>query len=228
MNRNRGKAVRITKEIFQVGGSQFTSSEDAAIYLINFDGHAALVDAGCGNAQDKLMANIRSCGVTLEQIEYILITHCHYDHTGGVKALNDLLKCQIVAHIFEAPFLEKGDNVVTAANWYGARIQPFNVDFKISSSQEEISLGGRIIKAIHTPGHSPGSMVFLTESEEMKVLFGQDVHGPIHPDLKSNAKDYQRSLELILSLEADILCEGHYGIYRGKKEVADFIRRFMA
>jgi hypothetical protein len=37
-------------------------------------------------------------------------------------------------------------------------------------------------------------MIYLTESEGMEVLFGQDVHGPIHPDLKSNAGDYQRFL----------------------------------
>ena len=107
MNQNHGKAVKITEEIFQVGRSQLTSSDDAAIYLINSDGHAALVDGGCGDAQKRLIANIRSCGVTLEQVEYIFITHCHYDHTGGVKALNDLLKCQIVSHEFEAPFLEQ-------------------------------------------------------------------------------------------------------------------------
>jgi hypothetical protein len=35
----------------------------------------------------------------------------------------------------------------------------------------------------------------------------------LHPDLKSNAEDYQRSLELMLSLEADILCEGRFGVY---------------
>jgi len=35
-------------------------------------------------------------------------------------------------------------------------------------------------------------------------------------------------LALMLSLEADILCEGHHGVYRGKKEVADFIRYFMS
>ena len=131
---NQGRALQITKEIFQVGGGQLTSPEDAAIYLINFDGHAALVDAGCGDAQDRVLANIGSCGVTLEHIKYILITHCHYDHTGGVKALRDLLHCQVVAHELEAPFLEKGDNVVTAANWYGAKIQPFQVDRKISGT----------------------------------------------------------------------------------------------
>lgn len=108
--------MQITKEIFQVGGSQLTSPEDAAIYLINFDGHAVLVDVGCGDAQDQLLTNIQACGVNLSQIEYILITHCHYDHTGGAKALKDRLNCQIVAHELEASFLEHGDNVVTAAS----------------------------------------------------------------------------------------------------------------
>jgi glyoxylase-like metal-dependent hydrolase (beta-lactamase superfamily II) len=220
--------MQITKEIFQVGGGRLTSSEDAAIYLINFEGHAALVDAGGGEAQERLLANIKACGVDLAQIEYLLITHCHYDHTGGVKALKDLISAQIVAHELEAPFLEQGDNVVTAATWYGARIQPFGVDLKISGSKADIPLGGRIIQAIHTPGHSPGSMVYLTESAEMKVLFAQDVHGPLHPDLRSDSRDYQYSLQLLLSLEADILCEGHYGVYRGKKAVERFIKGFVA
>ncbi len=222
------QAMHITKEIFQVGGGRLTSSEDAAIYLINFDGHAALVDAGTGAAQERLVANIKACGVNPQQIEYILITHCHYDHTGGVKALKNLVPAQIVAHELEAPSLEQGDNVVTAAKWYGARLQPFDVDLKISGSKTDIPLGARVIQAIHTPGHSPGSMVYLTESENLKILFAQDVHGPLHPDLRSNPRDYQHSLQLLLSLEADILCEGHYGVYRGQKAVADFIKGFMA
>ena len=219
--------MKITKEIFQVGGGRLTAPEDAAIYLINFAGHAALVDAGCGGAQDRLLANIRACGVMPEQIQYLLITHGHYDHTGGVKALKDLLHCQVVAHALEAPFLEEGDNVATAATWYGARLQPFQVDHKVLGEQEDLVLGERTIRACHTPGHSPGSMVYLTESENLKVLFAQDVHGPLHPNLKSNQEDYRRSLEFLLALEADILCEGHYGVYQGKKKVADFIRRFL-
>jgi glyoxylase-like metal-dependent hydrolase (beta-lactamase superfamily II) len=222
------KPIPITHEIFQVGGNQHTSPEDAAIYLINFNGHVALVDAGCGNAQDRLLTNIQACGVNVSQIEYLLITHCHFDHTGGVKALKDKINFKNVAHELEAPFLEQGDNKVTAANWYGSKIQPFNVDLKIFGAQAEILLGDRIIQVFHTPGHSPGSMVYLTESEGMKVLLGQDVHGPIHSDLKSNGEDYQRPLKLMVELEADILCEGHYGVYKGKKEVAEFIRRFMA
>jgi glyoxylase-like metal-dependent hydrolase (beta-lactamase superfamily II) len=141
-------AEQITSEIFQVGGSVYTSPQDAAIYLINYGGHAALVDAGCGYAHERLLRNIRECGVSLEQIEYLLITHCHFDHTGGASRLKEQLRCTVVAHELEAEYLEQGDDGVTAASWYDASIRPFTVDRRLSAAQEEISLGGRSIKAI--------------------------------------------------------------------------------
>jgi glyoxylase-like metal-dependent hydrolase (beta-lactamase superfamily II) len=108
------------------------------------------------------------------------------------------------------------------------QVPPVKVDLKISGSQAEIALGDRIIQALHTPGHSPGSLVYVTESAGQKILFAQDAHGPIHPDLRSDWSDYQRSLRLLFSLEADLLCEGHFGVYRGKAEVAELISRFLA
>jgi glyoxylase-like metal-dependent hydrolase (beta-lactamase superfamily II) len=219
---------KISSEIFHIGGGGLTSPGDAAVYLIHINGHAAVVDAGCGESVDQLIRNIRACDAALEAVEYLLITHCHFDHTGGIKGLKDRIPQSIVvAHELEAPFLENGDNNVTAARWYGASIQPFNVDKKIIGSEEVIQLGERNIQAIHVPGHSPGSMVYVVESEGQKVLFGQDVHGPLDTSLKSDRAAYQKSLQLLLSLEADILCEGHYGVMYGKKEVADFIRSFL-
>ncbi len=219
--------MKITDEIFQVGGGYLSSGEDAAIYLIYSDGHAALVDAGCGNATETVFSNIRSCGIDPKAIEYLLITHCHFDHTGGVKKIKQATNCQIVAHKEDAPFLEKGDQRVTAARWYGATLDPFLVDRKLSLPQEEISLGNLAIEAIHIPGHSPGSVAYLTMSQGLKVLFGQDVHGPLDPALLSNQEDYIHSLNRLLLLGADILCEGHYGIIRGKKDVARYISSFI-
>lgn len=92
------------------------------------------------------------------------------------------------------------------------------MDLKISGAQTDILLGDKIIQAIHTPGHFHGSMVYLTESDGKKVLFGQDVHGPIYPDLKSNAEDYQRSLKSMLELDADFCVKGIMGFFVGGRE----------
>ena len=220
--------MKITKEIFQVAGPGLTSSEDAAGYLIKVGAAAALIDAGNGEAMGKLLANIRKCGIEPDTISYLFLTHCHYDHTGGAAVFKEQFpQVKIVAQALEAPYLEKGDQEVTVASWYGARIKPVPVDLKWHGGSQTFELADRVLTGYHTPGHSPGSAVYVMESEGLKVLFGQDVHGPLHPSLLSNREDYRRSLLLLLELEADILCEGHYGVYRGKKEVAAFIRKFL-
>ncbi len=219
--------MEITSEIFEVGGGRLTSPEDAAIYLIKFGEESALVDAGCGLATDRLFVNIRKCGADPQRIKYLLLTHCHYDHTGGAAELKRRIGLDIAAHELDTPFLEAGEDRVTAANWYGAKLKSFQVDRKLTGSGDEILLGGRKIEVVHAPGHSPGSVVYLTESDGLKVLFAQDVHGPLDPSFLSNLKDYKESLKMLFAIGADILCEGHYGVYRGKAEAARFIRQFI-
>jgi glyoxylase-like metal-dependent hydrolase (beta-lactamase superfamily II) len=219
--------TRITSEIFQVGGPEHTSPEDAAIYLIHFNDQSALVDAGCGRNLGRLYKNIAECEVDLKTIEYLLITHCHYDHTGGAAAIRTNIGCLTVAHELEAPYLEEGDHAVTASEWYGTTMDAFPIDIKLSGPENDIMLGGKTISAIHTPGHSPGSVVYLTESDGQKVLFGQDVHGPLAAVLKSNRGDYVESLKKMILLDADILCEGHFGVYKGKEKIKKFIRSFL-
>lgn len=219
--------MRITDEVFQVGGPQLTAPQDAAIYLINFDGHTALIDAGCGRATEKLLRNIEAAGVKPEDIELLLITHCHFDHTGGARWLRKRLGCAVVMHELDVRYVELSDSEVTAASWYGSRLEPCAVDRKLAGKEEEIWLGERIIRAVHIPGHSPGSVAYVTTSEGLKIVFAQDIHGPLHPSLLSNAADYQASLQRLIDLDADVLCEGHYGIYKGRQDIVRFIRSFM-
>ena len=98
-------------------------------------------------------------------------------------------------HALDARFLEVGDNEVTAPTWYGARLQPCSVDRRFTSEDENISLGERTIRAVHIPGHSPGSVAYVTSSSDLKILFAQDVHGPLHPSLLSNAEDFSAAAD---------------------------------
>lgn len=218
---------QITSDIFQVAGGGLTSPEDAAAYLITSGNHAALIDAGCGYAMNRMLENIENCGVSPEQVEALLLTHCHFDHTGGAKAFRDKTGCRIIVHEADAVFLETGDNEVTAASWYGSVITGFKADHLIRGDRETIQLGDKSIEAVHTPGHSPGSAVYLTESGGMTVLFGQDVHGPLDRRLLSDRGEYEKSLLRMIDMRADILCEGHFGVFKGKDRVERFIRRFL-
>ena len=219
--------MKITSEIWQVGGEGFTCAQDAAIYLICVNGCAAIVDAGCGGQNDRLEANIRARGIEPGQVAYLLITHCHYDHAGGAETLRGRFDCQIVAHEADAVALETGNSLLTAANWYGTTQTPLTVNVKLSGFRNQLMLGDRAITVIHTPGHTPGSVVYLMESDGLRVVFGQDVHGPLHDDFGSDRRAYHHSLLTLAELEADILCEGHFGVFLGADKVTAFIRSFL-
>ena len=219
--------MKILENLWQIGGGDLTAPGDAAIYLARFDDEAALVDAGCGPGHERLIKNISECLPASVKITYLFLTHCHFDHTGGAEAVRRQYGCKIVAHELDSVFLKKADNRVTAARWYRTKMKPFKVDYKISSQKEIIEVGNGQVQAYHCPGHSPGSLIYTAELDSKKVIFGQDVHGPLHPTLLSNRQDYKRCLQFILSLKADILCEGHFGIFRGKKEIDQFVRSFL-
>ena len=88
-------------------------------------------------------------------------------------------------------------------------------------------MGNGEVIAYHCPGHSPGSLVFVVDVDTTRILFGQDVHGPLDSSLLSDPGDYKNSLSFMLELKADILCEGHFGVYQGKEEIEHFIRSFL-
>lgn len=216
----------ITSEITQVGGPGLTDANDAAVYLVQLANQAALVDSGCGRANDRLLANIAAAGVVPRQIRYLLLTHCHYDHTGGAAEIRRRSGCRVAIHALEAGYLESGDPNVSAASWYSDELDACAVDLRLSDG-DRIRLADRSIEVIHIPGHSPGSVAYLVESDDKRVLFAQDVHGPLHPMLLSNRTAYQASLRKLRALAVDILCEGHYGIFVGKPAIDAFIDRFV-
>ena len=86
-------SMEICENLWQVGGAGFTATDDAAIYLIRCGEKAALIDAGCGNGHDKLVDNISAVLPSTVEIEYLLLTHCHYDHTGSRQSAVWLQHC---------------------------------------------------------------------------------------------------------------------------------------
>jgi len=96
------------------------------------------------------------------------------------------------------------------------------VDTILKGEREEMLLGDLKFNFLHTPGHTPGSISVYIDTKDGRVLFGQDIHGPFSPAWGSDLLAWGTSMHKLIDLKADVLCEGHAGVYRGK-EIEEYI-----
>lgn len=185
-----------------------------------------MIDSGAGWTVNKILYNIKTLGLDYSKLTTILLTHCHIDHIGGAPALKRRFGSKLYVHKLDATPLETGDPVLTAATWYQTTFPPTAVEVKFNSPEETVRIGGGDMVCVHTPGHTPGSISIYMDINGKRVLFGQDLHGPLLKEFGSNLNDWDQSTRKLLDLGADILCEGHFGIVTTKTKVRDYIRSF--
>jgi glyoxylase-like metal-dependent hydrolase (beta-lactamase superfamily II) len=215
--------LRITRNSYCVGGPNLTDSGDCFIYMVNVGGPLILVDAGLGRSIDQIITNIGHLKCKPENVSLLVLTHEHIDHIGGAAGIRKRLGCQVAAHQIAVPVITKGDSEVSAAKYYGVSLTPCPVDMSFVGDAGLVPIGNSALHYVHTPGHTPGSIILYFDDGDRRVLFGQDLHGPFNAEWGSDIEQWRTSMQLVLALEADILCEGHYGVYRGKSAVRQFI-----
>lgn len=221
------KTEEIAEGVYLIGGPNVTRPEDAAVYLVDFGDELVMIDSGAGNSSSQLDRNIEMLGLKPSKLTQIILTHCHIDHIGSATYFREKYKSEIVIHELDARALETGDSMKTAANWYGTTFPPTRVDRKLKGAHEILMFGKEDLHCLHTPGHTPGSISVYLDRAGQRILFGQDIHGPFNRAFDSDIAAWRKSMNVLLLLEADILCEGHFGIYRPKNNVRDYIEQYL-
>jgi glyoxylase-like metal-dependent hydrolase (beta-lactamase superfamily II) len=94
-------------------------------------------------------------------------------------------------------------------------------------SDENLVFNRGNLRCLHTPGHTPGSIVVLLERDDQKILFGQDIHGPFLSAFGSNIALWRMSMTMIITRKLDILCEGHFGNFCPNDSIERYIRRCL-
>ena len=212
-------------DIYCVGGGGISSAGDCLVYLIDAGEELILIDVGVTD-HERILKNVNKVGFDPKKISSIIITHCHIDHVGNLRKLKNVLKAKIYAHELEADVLEKGGEK-TADFFYGVKYKPVEIDIKFKESLEKIIIGNKTLEILHLPGHTPGGIAPYLDVKDTRILFSQDTHGPLFPNFGSNREDFVLSLKKMQELSADILCEGHFGIYKGKDEVFNYIQQYI-
>jgi len=212
--------------VYLVGSPELTAPEDCCVYLLDL-GDLVLIDAGAGRSATAILENVASLGFGQKPISAVLATHCHIDHVGGIPKIRERTGCQVIAHQLDAEAIESGDSVKTAAKWYNLNYPPTPVDYKLSEVREVLKFEKAELLCLHTPGHTPGSISIVLDYDGKRVLFGQDIHGPFSDSFGSDLAAWRKSMEVLLGLQADILCEGHFGVYKPEEEVKQYIQNYL-
>ncbi len=222
-----GNAEIIAKGVYLIGGPNISRSDDATVFIIDFDGELVMIDAGAGRSSRTLEKNIQDEGLDPKAISTLILTHCHIDHIGSAPYFRDRFGCRILIHDLDADAVEAGDPVRTAANWYETTFPPTRIDRRIKGDHEILPFGKEALHCLHTPGHTPGSIAVYLDRDGERILFGQDIHGPFMSSFGSNIDHWKESMNRLLALRADILCEGHFGIFKPADRVEQYIRRYL-
>lgn len=141
-------------------------------------------------------------------VEYILLTHGHFDHIRKVARYKNKTNAKILINHKEKDF-PLDPNLNLSCKFAHMLIEPFDIDILLNN-EETIKLGSSIIKILHTPGHTVGSSCFLidncifTGDTLMKQSIGRTDFAT------GSSKDMVKSLAKLLSLKNNfIIYPGH-------------------
>ncbi|NIJ54099.1 MBL fold metallo-hydrolase [Dyadobacter arcticus] len=195
------------------------------------DNGLTLVDTGSKNSKDKIFSAIKRAGKNPDDINKIILTNAHPDHSGSAADIKGTLGIPIYAHSEDAALVEKGIGgrlphhpSPGIINWiiYNALIkrspnetEPCTIAYRISDNDILPIAGG--IQVIHTPGHSKGHVALLVKSDSV-LIAGDICANLIGLDYCTIYEDRQLGIKSVLKaadFEFDIAVFGHGSPLKG-------------
>ena len=210
--------MKVLDELYFIEGRLY----DSNCYIIG-DKALTLIDTGSGMNIKYIRDSIKKDGLDPNNIKKIILTHCHFDHSGGLNEFIKISKPIINISDLEAPFIEKADKKILLLDMFGASFSPVKVQNRVHNGQK-IKCGKYEFEVINTPGHSIGS-ICLYEKENKILISGDTIFaggsfGRV--DLPTGSiNDLINSVEKLSKLEINYLLPGHNHISKnGQKDIA--------
>ena len=207
-------------------------------YLVCNNYGLVLIDCGLTRLAGKLIKNLEKVNQEENTIDYLFLTHAHFDHSESAAQISEKFKARIVIHSSEAINLmqgitnvPKGTNLITRGLINLAR--KF-LDLTVRCPDVTIYSNGTLFSSaamqiIHTPGHSQGSMSLIVDDEVAFVgdaLFGVFRNKAI-PPFADDVEELVESWGKLLETNCKLFLPGHGSPILRKTLEKEYLKRSL-
>ncbi|MEH2628520.1 metallo-beta-lactamase class B [Bradyrhizobium sp. AZCC 1719] len=210
-----------TEPFKMIGNVYYVGTDGLASYLITSPQGHILVDTVMPESTAQIKANIDKLGFKITDVKYLLNTHAHIDHTGGLAEMKQASGGQMVAGEADKPLLEggyyPGEQEDTALAF-----PPVKVDRTVREG-DTVKIGDVTLAARETPGHSPGCtswsfsvkdgdatrsvLIFCSGTVALNRLAGNPTYSGI-------VTDYRKTFARAKDMKVDVLLAPHPEMYK--------------
>lgn len=202
-----------------VGNVYYVGSEDLAAYLLTTPAGHILINGNLPSSPAQIRHSIERLGFKMRDVRVLLISHAHVDHAGGAPALRKMTGASYQVMDGDVSTVESGGKTdfefaTDRSMWF----PPTHVD-RVLHDGDRVELGGTVLVAHKTAGHTPGTTTWTTTVTDA----GRDLHVVIvgSPNVLDSYKlvgntaypkirdDFRRQFEVLESLPCDVFLGAH-------------------
>jgi glyoxylase-like metal-dependent hydrolase (beta-lactamase superfamily II) len=199
------------------------------VALLESDGHRAVLDPGPGSTLDTFRQQLAAHGLGVRELDAILLTHIHLDHAGATGALvRENPRLAVYVHKVGAPHMVDPSKLLASAArlWpndlqrlFGEDLPVPEANLRILEGGETLTLGGRKLEVVYTPGHASHHVSYFDQVEGIAFVgdtTGVRIEGhafvmPATPPPDIDLDVWENSFAAILERKPSRLFLTHFG-----------------
>ena len=206
-----------------IGNVYFVGSKELGIYLVSTPQGHILINAGVEESIPLIQQSVEKAGFNFSDIKILLISHAHFDHDAGASQIKKLTGAKYMVMDFDVPVVESGGK---KDFFYGGRremLYPAAKVDRVLHDGDTVSLGGTMLTAHLTPGHTKGCTTWTMKvqqdgrSYDVVIVGSPNVNegykllnNAAYPQI---ASDYEKTFRVLRSLHCDVFLGAHGPYY---------------